>query len=382
MIYDETIYIRKNERETLLIKRRGHTDANKLDSLAREVGSNLTRRGVLGALVSMATILTVASPDAEARGKRRKRRRKGKCKQSQKKCGKKCIGRGQCCDAADCGAAGSCIKGVCTCPAGQKACDGGCIADAACCRHQECAAHQECSSGSCVDSGLTRRCGDEVISRHQCCAGACPGNQTCVDDICTCPVAGTQPCPDGSCVAGGQCCEHHQCDGDHQCLDGYCACPNADHITCDDDCCVSSDDEICQYESTGSICAGGGCQPSDWCNTAEWHVCADHGPLSCTCITSFNGADDPSVCVDYYSLYPATADCEICNTSTDCGEGSVCIQGSNDANSGHCSCEGKFCARLCDTEASLSQRQRGGSVADAEARIAAFPRAKRRPGSQ
>jgi hypothetical protein len=361
-------------------------DASTLDSLARTIGSHLTRRGMLGALLSATAFLDLAAPEAEAR---RKRRNKRKCKRNQKRCGKTCIRKDECCTGADCGAGGICVKGACACPTGQKPCAGRCVAEAACCRHTDCAPHQECTGGACVDSGLTVRCGTEVISRHHCCAGECPGSQTCVDGFCVCPTAGMQPCPDGSCVLGGQCCEHHQCAGVHQCLDGYCSCPNAGEITCDDACCVESTGEICQNEPAGGVCTGGGCQPSDWCNTPDWQVCADHGSHACVCVTTLDDAASPSLCVEYYSLYPDTADCASCTTSADCGAGFACIQGSNDPNTGYCSCTGKFCAQLCDPAHEPSARRRDSGLASteariaaAEARIAAFPRAKRRPGSQ
>src|SRR6185312_3366869 len=99
-------------------------DARTLDSLARTIGSYLTRRGMLGMLVGMAAFPDLSAQEAEARRKRRKRRNKRKCKRNQKRCGKTCIRKDQCCTGADCGVGGICVGGACACPTGQKPCAG------------------------------------------------------------------------------------------------------------------------------------------------------------------------------------------------------------------------------------------------------------------
>lgn len=354
-------------------------DTRQLDSLAREIGARLPRRGVLGLLGGLVLLSAGVPEDLEAarRKKRRHRQRKRrkKCQGNRKKCGNRCIRKHQCCRDADCGPQGACVQRACACPAGQKPCQGGCIAQDACCSHSDCPSNQDCVDGACVDPVETRRCGSERISRYFCCQGACPGSQTCVDDHCVCPDPAMSPCADGTCVTGGQCCEHSQCAGNHVCVDGFCSCPGADELTCGHGCC--DDAEICDDEPSGPVCATGGCQASDWCNTNEYFICENSGEQFCTCITSFDTGNTPlPACVDYYSLAPDDCDALSCATNDDCGPGTVCIEGST-GGQGPCGCEARFCARVCG--AGVERRGGRASVAAAATRMAALPRAKLRP---
>ena len=356
-------------------------DTTQFDSLTRMIGSTLTRRGMLATLAGVAAFLPLDAPEIEARRKRKKRKNaqdRGKCKRNQKKCGKKCITVDSCCTSEDCGELGDCVSGTCLCPAGKKPCAGRCIAESACCRHDECDVQQHCENGSCVASALTKGCGDGVISRDYCCEGECPGIQTCQDGLCVCPLPEMWPCPDGSCKAGGQCCLNSQCPGSHVCADGYCACPDASDVVCDADCCDGAANEICNSEDVPSFCTNGGCQLSDWCNTSDYQVCEDVGTSYCVCLTAFASSGEEAACIDYYSLYQDSDDCTSCTTSSDCDPGWACVQGSDSADTGYCSCTGFFCAQVCDESGSMRERHRSAKVAAADARIAELPRAKPR----
>lgn len=357
-------------------------DTTQFDSLARKICSTLTRRGMLATLAGVAAFLPLDASDIEARRKSKKRKRKsrnkGKCKQTQKACGKKCIPIDQCCTSADCGNQGVCTDGACVCGAGQKACRGRCIAESACCEHAECDEDHLCNDNACVDAQLDKACGSGIISRFTCCNGACPGSQTCDNETCVCPDEAMWPCPDGPCVAGGQCCTDDGCDGPLVCADGYCGCPDPGDVVCNGDCCDGSTNEICHSEAEPQVCAGGGCGLSDWCNTAEYQVCEDVGTSYCVCLTAFASSGEEPACIDYYSLYQDSDDCTSCTTSSDCDPGWACVQGSDSADTGYCSCTGFFCAQVCDESGSMRERHRSAKVAAADARIAELPRAKPR----
>jgi hypothetical protein len=300
-------------------------DARHLDDLAREIGSQVPRRSVLGALGGLAALLAAPKLGADAKKKKKK------CKGGKKKCGKKCIAADQCCTSADCGARGNCVGGACVCPTGQKPCNGGCIPQASRCQNSECGASQTCTNGTCT----------------------CPGNQT------KCGAA---------CIESGLCCPSGECPAGQSCEDETCWCNAADGIWCDARCCDASKGEVCTSNAASSTCAGGGCQLIDWCNVTENSVCRDSPTEYCVCITSFGPLGETPACVDALTLGDS---CDSCETDDECGSGFVCVQGDTGDNE-FCGCPGKFCAPLCDAELERAPRRES-----AAARIAAR---KEKPG--
>jgi hypothetical protein len=295
-------------------------DARHLDDLAREIGSQLPRRGVLGALGGLAALLAV--PTLEAGAKKKKK----KCKGGKKKCGKKCIPADQCCTTADCGSKGQCVGGTCVCPAGQKACNGGCIPQALCCQNSECGAMQTCTNGACTCPGGLSKCGLDCIEDGLCCQSA--------------------DCPDGQ-----------------HCDDFTCWCNAADGIWCNAECCDAGNDEVCESNEEGSACTGGGCPLIDWCNVQENSVCQDSPDGYCVCITAYEpGDEEVPACVDGLTI---GENCESCATSDDCDTGYVCVQGDTSPD-GFCGCPGKFCAALCGAEPERASRR--GSAHSGSAR--------------
>ena len=281
-------------------------DARQLDDLARDIGSRLPRRSMLGALGGLATLLAAPQLQSDARKKKKK-----KCKGGKKKCGKTCIPADQCCTSADCGARGNCVNGSCVCPTGQKACNGGCIPQASCCQNTDCGLDQTCSNGTCT----------------------CPDNQTKCGAVCLEP---------------GLCCADRDCPAEQRCDDDLCWCEAVDGIWCDDDCCDAGDDQVCNWTAGESACASGGCQLFDWCNVDidEDSVCRDSADAYCVCIISYVGTEEVPACIDGLAIGES---CDSCGTSDDCGAGYACVQGDSGDND-FCGCSGKFCARLCDAE--------------------------------
>jgi hypothetical protein len=301
-------------------------DARHLDDLAREIGSQLPRRSVLGALGGLAALLALPALDGEAKKKKHGRTRRGrkKCKGDKKKCGKKCILSDQCCTTADCGTRGECVNGACVCPAGKKACNGGCIPEDSCCQSSDCGPTQTCTNGTCT----------------------CPGNQTKCGSAC---IESGLCCPDGGCPAG------QTCEGD------TCWCNAADGIWCDAECCDANEDETCSHSETGSACAGGGCQLFDWCNVTSDSVCRDSPDEYCVCITSYGPTEEVPACVDGLAIGET---CDSCETNDECDAGYVCVQGDT-GDSEICGCTGKFCARLCDAEPERATRRASASARNA-----------------
>jgi hypothetical protein len=315
-------------------------EAQRLDDLAREIGSQVPRRSVLGALGGLAALLVAPKIETDAKKKKKK------CKGGKKKCGKKCILADQCCTTADCGSKGQCVSGTCVCPTGQKACNGGCIPQASCCQNSECGAQQTCVNGACSCGGGLTTCGQSCISPDLCCGTTCPGNQQCDGGFCVCPASDEYPCGDGSCVTGVECCVNANCPKEQHCDDGTCWCDATGGIWCGDACCDAGSDEVCDSVGDDQSCASGGCQLFDWCNVDENSVCRSSETEYCVCITSYEAGDEEvPACVDGMAIGES---CEPCDDSDGCGSGYVCVQGDT-SEDGYCGCTGKFCAPLCDT---------------------------------
>jgi hypothetical protein len=289
-------------------------DVPQLDDLAREIGSQLPRRSVLGALSGLAALFAASAGYGEAR------KRKKKCKGGKKRCGKQCVPADQCCSSADCGRNGQCANGTCVCPAGKKACHGRCIAEGNCCTQDD-----------------------------------CPGDQYCDEQTCRCP-DGYEPCPGNICPSGDECCGTGDCASGQACDDGFCWCTSAGEIYCDDACCDASNGEICNWDANSSTCVGGGCQRFDWCNVDDDSVCRDDSNAYCVCITSYAPAAT-AACVHAYTLEASFCGDSACDDNSDCGDGYVCVAGTSGAKD-FCGCGGKFCALLCDAVPQRDAEQR------------------------
>jgi hypothetical protein len=331
-------------------------EAQRLDDLAREIGSQLPRRSVLSALGGLAALLAVPRLDTDAKKKKKK-----KCKGRKKKCGKKCISLDQCCTSADCGTRGECVGGACVCPAGKKSCNGGCIPNDSCCQNSECGPQQTCVNGACTCSGGLATCGTDCIDPDICCGTTCPGNQLCDGGSCVCPNPDDWPCGDGSCVTGSECCVNANCPAGQRCDDGTCWCDAADGIWCDDACCDSGENQVCNWNDDSRTCAGGGCKLFDWCNVEENSVCRNSADEYCVCITSYDASGEIPACVNGFTIGDS---CGSCATSDECDDGYVCVQG--DADGGDfCGCPGKFCTRSCDAEPAGAPRRESAGAGSA-----------------
>lgn len=326
-------------------------DGSRFDALARVLGGGGPRRPLLGAGLAtlVAAGLSVSEPlDSEGRGKGKGKGKgnKKKCKGKTKKCGKKCIPADQCCSSADCGNGGQCSGGVCSCPANQKSCNGQCIPQSACCTASDCGSAQTCRNGVCTCEPDTKACGLECLPPTVCCSRACPGEQTCDNGECLCANPSQNPCADGSCVSGFECCVDSQCPDGQQCVDGTCWC-DGDGIYCNGACCDAGDtDEICVRVSTSYTCESGGCGTANWCEDPGEDYCSYDQDGVCVCQMTREGA---SSCLDRPFLQSPTQ-CTTCDTDSDCDTGYVCI---NDGQ--YCTeCPGSFCALTC--EAAATQR--------------------------
>jgi hypothetical protein len=300
-------------------------DNTRFDDLLRNFASGSSRRK---ALVAMATSLFTAgslaafSEDADARKKRKKKKKK--CKGGTKKCGKQCIAATACCSSADCGGNGACVDGACDCGAGFKACDGACIPDIDCC-------------------------------------GSCPGDTVCEGGDCACPTGAPFACPGGACNEFDECCDASDCSGGLQCFNGACLCAGADDIPCGGACC-NPGTEVCDAPS--STCEAGTCAsfPNDWCNGSDFYVCAGSDPDACACVST---VDATTACIDF--AYPTTPDsCNLCNSSADCDDGFVCINGNDGTGNDFCGCDSDFCVPLCSLDALRSPRERSVNAVSAE----------------
>lgn len=315
-------------------------DGSRFDALARQLGRGASRRPLLGAGLAALTAagLNIAQTiDSEGKGKGKKKKKK-KCKGNTKKCGQKCIPADQCCTSADCGNGGQCASGTCSCPAGQKSCNGGCIPQAACCTTSDCGSIQTCVNGTCACPPETKACGPECLPPTVCCSQACPGSQTCDNGTCVCDTINENPCPDGSCVSGDECCVDSQCPSGQECLNGTCLC-KGDGITCDDQCCNGAN-AVCVFDSPTFTCESGGCGAANWCVDPGISYCSTSPDGNCVCQPDVDG---DSACLDEaYLQNPPT--CESCDATADCDPGFVCV-----APGEWCEgCLNAYCVPTCD----------------------------------
>ena len=124
-------------------------------------------------------------------------------------------------------------------------------------------------------------------------------------------------------------------------------------------CCDAATNQVCKNGAIGNgECLAGGCPATDFCTDPDFYVCwSIVGEISCLCATPIEGGE--SVCID-----PSTAGCgNTCTSSSDCGEGSVCIP----YGEGSCACDPPieaFCAALCDKSQSSRAGRDGGRTAN------------------
>jgi hypothetical protein len=236
-------------------------------------------------------------------------------------------------DATGCGAGcvqcpigGSCIAGVCECPAGTLDCGGGACVDVTANPLRCGACDVGCQLGTCVDSACVCDVGADL------CTG--PGDQ-CVDFQ-----THTSNC--GSC--------RHSCGVNEPCIAGSCQCL-APNLLCGTECVLAQTDEwhcggcttVCP---TGATCSTGlcGCPPDysvcgaspgvcvakatdeNNCGTCG-NVCATNGQCvsgTCSCPPA-----NPTLCVGTHdACVDLTTDPLHCGTcATACSAGKVCTSG-------------------------------------------------------
>lgn len=171
-------------------------DANQFDALARSLDLLAPRRVVLGLLGGgMSALLTQAGAEDVDAKKNGKKRKKKKCKGATRKCGKKCIPAGNCCNAAECGSIYTCEAGACVCPDPNDI---------------------PCSANTCCDPAQNEVC---AFFAETCEAG-CPETDFCTDDefficsndcVCVTSVEDVTSCTEGlipeciECTSDAQC---------------------------------------------------------------------------------------------------------------------------------------------------------------------------------
>lgn len=161
------------------------------DRLVRTLSANTPRRRLL--TTTLATVLAVSTHNQVSA-----RRKKRSYKKSQKKCGKACIARTQCCTSADFASEALCSTGRCEC---FPQCTGKVCGDDGC-------GGSYGSSGQC--EACTPQCVGTTCGTDEC-GGSCGSceNGTCSNGPCICPFAG--PCTPGQCCANEQTCQGDAC---------------------------------------------------------------------------------------------------------------------------------------------------------------------------
>jgi hypothetical protein len=189
-----------------------------------------------------------------------------------------------------------------------------------------------CENGTCVapqcPAGTTdcsNYCADLQTSTVHCgvCGKACAAGETCVNGVCTAPVAKTACAQQGQPCGAGGCCV------------GYC---NQDDI-----CKCASDGSQCAQIGTGGCCSGQPCNADGFCGAcatlgatcASDGDCCSGGQYAAACC--FDGVRLASVCTDVTNIgfvcpgtNPAPAACP--GGQTDCGGACVDLL----SHAGHC----------------------------------------------
>jgi hypothetical protein len=206
-------------------------DATRFDLIAKRLGARATRRTLFAVLAGLGLSGMAGSIQETEAGKKRK-----KCKGGKKKCGRKCIPKGNCCKHPDCGDHGICTLGACGCETGYKECQGSCIPLGNCCAHTECPSGQQCCKGACTV--VTGCCNDVDCQLGQLC-----DQGQCVTGQGNCP-AGANSCLSGDIPCGNGC----YC---FQSMSGETRFRPAGATTCNE----CSADAHCAHLGPGSFCA-------------------------------------------------------------------------------------------------------------------------------
>lgn len=264
----------------------------RFDAIAKQLGTRLPRRGLLG-LVAALTAAGVVGPPEESAAKHKHRK---KCPTGQQRCrpgkGQPCVG---CCSDTDCGG-NACVDGTCTaCPRGQRSCRGGCIALDACCVDADCTGNRVCTGGTCDCAPSDRLCEGVCINRRDCCGTDCPPNnggggggggtpQTCTPANCNGCCDGTtcrEGVTDNNCGRGGGACV--ACAAGTSCAAGICTGTGSCSPESCDGCCNRGS---CHEGDSQNFCGRGGVT----CAACRSRESCDVG--TCVCPTECCGDED------------------------------------------------------------------------------------------
>ena len=328
-------------------------DESRFDDLARALSVGPSRRSLLVTLgaTMLGAVLSARANDVIAKHK------KPKCKSTEKKCGKQCIPKANCCSDRDCVGAATCRKGKCRCK-------------------------PQCAGKSC---GAKDGCGGFCTACPQ---GKSCVNKQCVDDVCNPKCDGKNCGDDDGC--GGTCIVQQGCSGNRVCVNGNCVCPGALPTLCQGHCTNPLTDktncsrfvEICGFacsppDDKDWECCNGDCAflPGCLAGAGGWIECqkANCGGCGQPCLDEGHGCCEGH-CVNMVEGLDANGNCGFCGAS--CGDltccGSRCVNTDNDPlNCGDCgnACEGTHacchgeCTRLgtpencrgCDDECEGNQ---------------------------
>jgi hypothetical protein len=171
-------------------------DDHRFDAMVRTLAGS--RRTVLGGAIA-AAVGTLAQPESEGRGRRRK------CKAPKVKCGKKCLPAGSCCGNSDCGTCQVCSGKTCVVAPPGTACGVG----------------GTCNGTACLNEG-SFGCSLE----QDYCAGEartpCPRSST-PGAVCITNDAGKAQCAVGDCIFGNTAAACEAAFGDGAELKGFCS---------------------------------------------------------------------------------------------------------------------------------------------------------------
>lgn len=165
---------------------------NKFDQVVRSLNLPSSRRTAVSGLMGsvLAALLPATATEARRRQEQVHDEKKGKgkgkgkgCPRGKKKCGKKCIPKGDCCTYLDCTGcrAEACINGECQCDPGAIMHNGKCGLFIDCLGYGEtCTSSVDCCGNVCTDdgSGVKRCLGKSIhdcIIDNDCKSGPCIG---------------------------------------------------------------------------------------------------------------------------------------------------------------------------------------------------------------
>lgn len=168
-------------------------ELDRFDALTRHIFISLTRRGLLGTLLGSGVAVAGVAGTGLLTAEARKRKRKQKtCKRGKKRCGKRCIPRGDCCKDAECGNGGTCDGGACLCLGETSLCGGTCVdlaTDGANCG----TCGNACDTGGCVHGACT--CIDASDCNGCVCALGIEGETACAGGLTADACATDEECP-------------------------------------------------------------------------------------------------------------------------------------------------------------------------------------------